>query len=92
MPASDVKLGWTTFTAAAEQAGISRIYGGIHFDAANLAGLAMGRRIGRPGLRQGAAHVAGPGMKALPAGRIGADAGHDELGDQIAAASERMAR
>jgi hypothetical protein len=43
-PASDVTLSWATFTAAAEQAGISRIYGGIHFDAANLAGLAMGQK------------------------------------------------
>lgn len=46
MPASDVRLSWSTFTAAAEQAGISRIYGGIHFDNANLAGLSMGQKVG----------------------------------------------
>jgi hypothetical protein len=46
MPASEVRLGWTSFTAAAEQAGISRIYGGIHFDNANLAGLSMGQKAG----------------------------------------------
>lgn len=47
MPTSGVRLSWATFTAAAEQAGISRIYGGIHFDNANLAGLAMGRKVGQ---------------------------------------------
>jgi hypothetical protein len=46
MPTSDVELSWATFTAAAEQAGISRIYGGIHFDNANAAGQALGRKVG----------------------------------------------
>jgi len=46
MPAGDVTLGWASFTAAAEQAGISRVYGGIHFDNANLAGLSMGQKVG----------------------------------------------
>jgi hypothetical protein len=41
-----VTLNWPTFTAAAEQAGLSRIYGGIHFDNANAAGLAVGRQVG----------------------------------------------
>jgi hypothetical protein len=30
-PAADVVLSWPTFSAAAEQAGRSRRYGGIHF-------------------------------------------------------------
>lgn len=46
MPPHDVRLGWSTFSAAAEQAGISRIYGGIHFDNGNVAGLTLGRRVG----------------------------------------------
>jgi hypothetical protein len=46
LPTSDVALAWATFTAAAEQAGISRIYGGIHFDKANTAGQALGRQVG----------------------------------------------
>lgn len=46
MPSADVTLSWATFTAAAEQAGISRIYGGIHFDNANSAGLTLGRQVG----------------------------------------------
>gem|GEM_PF-2659598 len=46
LPAADLTLSWPTFTAAAEEAGLSRIYGGIHFDAANPAGLALGRAVG----------------------------------------------
>jgi hypothetical protein len=45
-PQTDVVLQWPTFSAAAEQAGISRIYGGIHFDSGNTAGQALGRQVG----------------------------------------------
>jgi hypothetical protein len=44
-PTADVTLRWATFTEAAEEAGISRLYGGIHFMDANLEGLKMGRKI-----------------------------------------------
>ena len=37
---------FTSFDAAAEEAGVSRIYGGIHFRSANQEGLATGRQIG----------------------------------------------
>jgi hypothetical protein len=46
MPAHDVALAWPSFSAAAEQAGISRVYGGIHFDKGNIAGRALGRQVG----------------------------------------------
>ncbi|MER5639730.1 vanadium-dependent haloperoxidase [Kitasatospora sp. NPDC002227] len=45
-PAQDVTLTWPTFTAAAEQAGISRIYGGMHWSFDNQPGLEMGHKIG----------------------------------------------
>jgi hypothetical protein len=41
-----VERQFTSFTAAAEEAGMSRIYGGIHFNSANVDGLATGRNIG----------------------------------------------
>ncbi|HEX9472649.1 MAG TPA: vanadium-dependent haloperoxidase, partial [Steroidobacteraceae bacterium] len=44
-PAKPVTLAWKTFTEAAEQAGISRRYGGIHFEAADLVGRTMGRLV-----------------------------------------------
>jgi len=46
LPTSDLTLRWATFTAAAEQAGLSRIYGGIHFDNGNNAGQTLGRQVG----------------------------------------------
>jgi hypothetical protein len=44
-PASAVTLYWPTFTDAANQAGISRRYGGIHFEAGDLVGRATGRLV-----------------------------------------------
>ena len=46
VPASTITLHWSTFSEAADQAGISRRYGGIHFKAADLVGRAMGRLVG----------------------------------------------
>jgi hypothetical protein len=46
LPSRDLTLSWATFSAAAEQAGLSRIYGGIHFDSGNVAGQALGRKVG----------------------------------------------
>ncbi len=41
------KRSFTSFDAAADEAGISRIYGGIHFSFDNTAGLASGHSIGQ---------------------------------------------
>ncbi|MCS0628145.1 vanadium-dependent haloperoxidase [Telluria mixta] len=46
LPSSDVTLNWATFSAAADEAGLSRVYGGIHFDNANVAGKDLGRKVG----------------------------------------------
>ncbi len=45
VPAQDIKLEWRRFSQAAEQAGLSRCYGGIHFWQGNTHGLAMGKKI-----------------------------------------------
>jgi hypothetical protein len=44
-PKREVTLFWATFTDAANQAGISRRYGGIHFELADLVGRATGRLV-----------------------------------------------
>jgi hypothetical protein len=44
-PGEPVTLKWDTFTAAADEAGMSRRYGGIHFRRADLAGRALGRAV-----------------------------------------------
>jgi hypothetical protein len=46
VPARDVTLHWTSFSAAADEAGLSRRYGGIHFRTGDLAGRALGRAVG----------------------------------------------
>jgi hypothetical protein len=44
-PQHAVTLAWATFTDAANQAGISRRYGGIHFELGDLVGRATGRLV-----------------------------------------------
>jgi hypothetical protein len=45
VPATDITLSWSTFSDAANQAGMSRRYGGIHFEQGDLMGRAMGRKV-----------------------------------------------
>ena len=46
VPAHDVTLSWATFSQAADMAGMSRRYGGIHFAQGDLTGRALGRQVG----------------------------------------------
>lgn len=46
-PKQDMTLEWATFSEAAEQAGMSRLYGGIHFMLSNQSGQKLGREIGQ---------------------------------------------
>jgi hypothetical protein len=46
VPAANVRLSWPTFTAAADEAGISRRYGGIHWLEGDMAGRGMGNQVG----------------------------------------------
>jgi hypothetical protein len=46
-PSRDVTLQWATYFDAADDAGISRIYGGIHIPADDFAGRRMGSACGR---------------------------------------------
>ncbi|NET74680.1 DUF6851 domain-containing protein [Okeania sp. SIO1F9] len=45
-PESPLVLEWDTFSEAADEAGISRLYGGIHFDDGDLNGRELGREVG----------------------------------------------
>lgn len=47
VPAQDTVLYWATFTDAADEAGISRRYGGIHFIDGDLESRKLGRSIGQ---------------------------------------------
>jgi hypothetical protein len=46
VPSRPVTLSFPTFADAADQAGRSRRYGGIHFRAGDLDGRGLGRRVG----------------------------------------------
>lgn len=46
VPATDIILPWTTFSQAADEAGISRRYGGIHFEDGDLESRKIGRKVG----------------------------------------------
>jgi hypothetical protein len=52
VPAKDVTLSWPTFSAAADEAGLSRRYGGIHFVHGDLQGRLIGRLIGAQTFRK----------------------------------------
>jgi hypothetical protein len=47
VPAKDITLTWRTMQDAADQSGLSREFGGIHFSGGDLDGRALGTRIGQ---------------------------------------------
>lgn len=47
VPSQPVTLDWDTFSAAADEAGISRLYGGIHFSEGDLNGRQLGQQVGQ---------------------------------------------
>ena len=46
MPAQPITLSWTNFQYAAEQAGLSRQYGGVHFEHGDTDARAAGAKVG----------------------------------------------
>lgn len=61
VPATDITLSWATFSDAADEAGISRRYGGIHFEDGDLKGRVMGRQIGAQAWEKAQAYISGQG-------------------------------
>ncbi len=47
VPAAPITLNWETFSQAADEAGLSRRYGGIHFADDDLMGRTLGRQVGK---------------------------------------------
>ena len=62
VPATDVILSWATFSEAADQAGISRRYGGIHFVEGDLQGRSRGRLVGAQVWAKALAYFRGTAM------------------------------
>ncbi len=61
-PAESVTLSWATFTEAADQAGLSRRYGGIHFEADDLVGRQTGRLVADVVWNKATRYINGPGL------------------------------
>jgi hypothetical protein len=59
LPAANASLGWDTFTYAACEAGASRVYGGIHFHAADMAGRGLGEQVGGAAFQKARAYWLG---------------------------------
>lgn len=45
-PSEPLTLSWNTFSEAADESGLSRIYGGIHFTDGDVEGRSLGRKVG----------------------------------------------
>ena len=58
-PEQDVVLQWATYADAADQAGLSRLYGGIHVRADDFAGRILGASIGRAAWARAQQYFAG---------------------------------
>lgn len=65
-PHDPVTLKWETFTEAADEAGMSRRYGGIHFKRADLAGRALGRAVADTAWAKAFAYFSGTLNGTLP--------------------------
>ncbi|WP_196223111.1 vanadium-dependent haloperoxidase, partial [Roseibium sp. RKSG952] len=59
VPDTAVTLEWATFSEAADEAGISREYGGIHFEEGDLYGRELGEEIGSSAYDQAQAFIDG---------------------------------
>lgn len=59
VPAQDLALAWETFSAAADEAGMSRRYGGIHFEQGDLTGRRVGRLVGNAVWDRAQAYLSG---------------------------------
>lgn len=76
-PSTDVLLQWRTYYDAADEAGISRIYGGIHIESDDLRGRIVGSRVGAGAFLRARAYFLHPDQVGNPIsnlstrGRIG---------------------
>ncbi len=59
VPAQDITLSYPTFSSAADEAGISRRYGGIHFERGDLTGRAMGLQVAHQAWNKALAYIHG---------------------------------
>jgi len=66
VPNEPVTLSWSTFSEAADQAGISRLYGGIHFRPGDIEGRRCGRIVGEMVYDAAMAYITGSAPSRRP--------------------------
>ena len=76
-PKQPVTLSWATFTDAANQAGISRRYGGIHFELADLVGRATGRLVADQAWKRALTFIKGTSEDDIKGKREDDESDHD---------------
>jgi hypothetical protein len=59
VPAAPVTLSWKSFTEAADQAGLSRLYGGIHFEDGDLEARIAGAEVGEQAMDKAVTYFSG---------------------------------
>jgi hypothetical protein len=59
VPVKDVTLSWKKLTDAANEAGMSRRYGGIHFKDGDLQGRALGKKVAKLVFKKVQEHISG---------------------------------
>jgi hypothetical protein len=82
VPASDITLRWRTFSDAADEAGISRRYGGIHFIDGDIQARKMGRKIGKQAWRKALTYFHGTAGTPLDDSRHDHDDNEDDRDDR----------
>jgi hypothetical protein len=58
-PDHEVVLSWSTFTEAADESGMSQLYGGIHFEDADMEGRLLGHRVAALSWKKAQAYISG---------------------------------
>jgi hypothetical protein len=69
-PAKPMVLQWTTFTDAADEAGMSRRYGGVHFKAADIAGQRLGRVVAENAWQKAQSYFDGTAAARVPDSKV----------------------
>ncbi|MEM8622483.1 MAG: DUF6851 domain-containing protein [Pseudomonadota bacterium] len=67
-PADDLTLAWDTFKEAADEGGLSRLYGGIHFEDGDLNGRTLGEQVGAAAVAEAVRLISGGEFSATGSG------------------------
>ena len=85
MPTEEVTLSWDSFSDAADEAGASRVYGGIHFDEGDINSRILGNTVGTEAFIQAQSFINGAEASPVVVGtreddKIRANAANGTLG------------